>query len=322
MRHRIVKRTYKKDDISFALLIFDNGDYIPVGGNEIDEISISLYDKLILENDELCAFAESGFLKVRIQEKPKMIYFDPLVYNPKQYKANRKTYLENRLSMEGGLKGIRFFDENNWHTTVFGNIVAKIEGNFMCLQFVPKPFVEAYESEEHTVYLNNIKKSLIRSIELDFENCESFTVYSNEILDIDLKLKDELAWSSHDYCRIVENGHITLKIDYKIGYRQMHFLDDYNRKVSRKTLERRLCGKKNSAIHDICHLYINYLYAGFGTRRRECLEIEDIKPDEEIEELERQEDETGIEHYYFEGGRCERQSDGSIMITFGNSAKK
>lgn len=171
------------------------------------------------------------------------------------------------------------------------------------------------------MYLNSIKKSLIRNIKLDFENCETFTVYSDEIREIHLNLKQELSWSSHDYCRVVKDGYMVLKFDDDTGYRQMNFLDDYNGKVSRKELERRLCGKKGSAIHDICHLYVNYLYSGFGTRGCECLEIEDIKSDEELEKLEMLEEKTGIEHYYFEGGKCKRQADGTILITFGKKIK-
>lgn len=315
--YKVPKKVYHKDEISYALIIFDNGDYIPVSGAEIDDVFIKLYDKLMLVRDELCAVAESGILKLSIQKKPKMIYTSALVYNSKQYKTDRKNYIKNRLVTEGGSIGICFFNENNWHTTVFGNVISKIENDTICLEYIPKPFTESYESNDHVVYLNNIKKSLIRSIELDFENCEGFTVYSDEILEIHLNLKKELAWSSHDYCRVVKDGYIVLKLNDDMDYRQMHFLDDYNGKVSRKILERRLCSKKGSSIHDICHLYINYLYSGFGTRSCECLEIEDIKSDEDIEKMEMQEEKTGIEPYYFEGGKSKRQADGTILITFG-----
>lgn len=312
--YKVPKKVYCKNDISYAMLIFDNGDYIPISGAEIDDISIRLYDKLILERDKLCAVAESGFLKLNIQEKPKLVYSNALVYNPKQYKMGRKTYIENRLDTEGGLIGIRFFDKNNWHTTVFGNIVPKIQNSVICLEYIPKPFAEAYESNEHVVYLNNIKKSLIRSISLDFENCESFTVYSAEILELQLNFKKELAWSSCDYCRVIRNGYIILKIDDDMSDRQMEIFFDRNGKVSRKMLERRLCGKKGNTVHDICRLYVNYLHSGLGLRECECLEIEDIRSGKE---LEKQEEETGMEYDYFEGGKCRRQADGTIYITFG-----
>lgn len=320
--YKAPKKVYHKDDISFALLLFDNGDYIPISGAEIDDISVRLYDKLILAGDKLCAAAESGVMKLNLQKKPKMIYADAFVYDPKQFKTDRKSYIENRLNTEGGLIGIRFFDENNFHTTVFGNIISKTENHTICLEYIPKPFFEPYASYDHVVYLNRIKKSLIRSIELDFENCEGFAVYSHEIVEIHLNLKKELELSGCDYCRVIKDGYIVLKLDDDMDYRQMFFLDNYNGKVSRKTLERRLCGKKGSAVHDICHLYINYLYSGFGTRSCECLEVEDIKPDEEIEELEKKEEETGRDHYYFEGGKCRRQEDGTIRITFGKKENK
>ena len=318
--YKVAKKIYRKNEILSALLVFDNGDYIPIVGTEIDDVSVRLYDKLILENDELCAVAESGFLKLSIQEKPKKLHTEALVYNPEQYHLNRKLYIENRLKTEGGLIGIRFIFENNWHTTVFGMIVPKIEDGTVYLEYLPKPFPEPYEHSDHVVYLNTIKKSLIRSIELDFENCESFTVYCTEILDIHLNLKQELAWSSHDYYRVVKDGYIVLKIEDDSN-RQINFLDDYSGRASRKILERRLCGKNGHAIHDICHLYIRYMYSGFGKRNRECLEIEDIRSDEEIEEMERKEA-AGIGCCFFAGGKCTRQTDGTILITFGKNKKE
>ena len=37
--------------------------------------------------------------------------------------------------------------------------------------------------------------------------------------------------------------------------------------------------------------------------------------------MEKQEEKTGIEHYYFEGGKSKRQADGTILITFGKKNK-
>lgn len=320
MIHRIAKKTYRKEDISFAKLLFDNGEIVPVSGEEIEEISIRLYDKLILENDVLCAVAESGLLKLCIQEKPhKSFTYDMFVYNPKKYRINRKLYLENRL-VEGELRGIRFYNKNRWHTTVFGNIVAKAEDNLMCLQYVPKSFAESCESDEHIVQLNNIRKSLIESVDIDFENCEGFTIYPSEIIDIDIKLDDKLKWSSHDYCRVIKNGHITLKIDGEISYRHVSLMGIRKGKVGRRKLERRLCGTKDSVFHNICHLYINYTPEGYGLDRRECLMIEDIRFNDE-NDLGKQEDDYDIDYNDYVGGKCERQPDGSIKIKFGKSRK-
>lgn len=138
--YKVPKKVYHKDEISYALIIFDNGDYIPVSGAEIDDVFIKLYDKLMLVRDELCAVAESGILKLSIQKKPKMIYTSALVYNSKQYKTDRKNYIKNRLVTEGGSIGIRFFNENNWHTTVFGNVISKIENDTIYLEYIPKTF--------------------------------------------------------------------------------------------------------------------------------------------------------------------------------------
>lgn len=48
---------------------------------------------------------------------------------PNNIKRIEKTISKNRLVTEGGSIGIRFFNENNWHTTVFGNMISKIEND-------------------------------------------------------------------------------------------------------------------------------------------------------------------------------------------------
>lgn len=315
--YTVAKKVYKKEDIAYIEVVFDNGDFVPLGGEEILDISIRLYDKLILENNEFCAFAESGLLKLKLQKSPKDLYFDFNFFNYKEYKKNRLEYIKNRLSVVGGIKCIKFFNDNNCHTTVCGNIIAETDGDYLSMRFMSKPIDEPYESENHKISLNNITRSQIRSVLLDFENCDSFSIYANEILDMQLNFDDKL--SSFDYSRVIKSGFIKLRLSEDNGYREMHFYED-RKKITQKKLEQRLCGKNESEIHDICHLYINYGYTGYGTRRVECLTVNDIKSDEEIAHLEALEEENCIEYYCFEGGRATRLQKGAILITFGTSA--
>lgn len=315
--YTVAKKVYKKEDIAYIEVVFDNGDFVPLGGEEILDISIRLYDKLILENNEFCAFAESGLLKLKLQKSPKDLYFDFNFFNYKEYKKNRLEYIKNRLSVVGGIKCIKFFNDNNCHTTVCGNIIAETDGDYLSMRFISKPIDEPYESENHKISLNNITRSQIRSVLLDFENCDSFSIYANEILDMQLNFDDKL--SSFDYSRVIKSGFIKLRLSEDNGYREMHFYED-RKKITQKKLEQRLCGKNESEIHDICHLYINYGYTGYGTRRNECLTVNDIKSDEEIAHLEALEEENCIEYYCFEGGRATRLQKGAILITFGTSA--
>lgn len=315
--YTVAKKVYKKEDIAYIEVVFDNGDFVPLGGEEILDISIRLYDKLILENNEFCAFAESGLLKLKLQKSPKDLYFDFNFFNYKEYKKNRLEYIKNRLSVVGGIKCIKFFNDNNCHTTVCGNIIAESDGDYLSMRFISKPIDEPYESENHKISLNNITRSQIRSVLLDFENCDSFSIYANEILDMQLNFDDKL--SSFDYSRVIKSGFIKLRLSEDNGYREMHFYED-RKKITQKKLEQRLCGKNESEIHDICHLYINYGYTGYGTRRKECLTVNDIKSDEEIAHLEALEEENCIEYYCFEGGNATRLQKGAILITFGTSA--
>ena len=90
-----------------------------------------------------------------------------------------------------------------------------------------------------------------------------------------------------------------------------------------KQIERRVCGKKGFELHDICHLYIEYDYAGSGFYRRECLEINDLRSEEEFTEIEKLEEKEGREFApYFLGGYAEKVDKDIILITFGEIALK
>lgn len=313
----VAKKVYKKEDIAYIEVVFDNGDFVPLSGDEILDISIRLYDKLILENNEFCAFAESGLIKLKLIESPKELYSKKCIFNYKEFNENRLEYIKNRLSIVGGIKCIKFFNKNNFHTTVCGNIIAETDGDYLFMRFMSKPIDEPYESENHKISLNNITRSQIRSVLLDFENCDSFSIYANEILDMQLNFDESL--DDYNYSRVIKSGFIKLRLSEDNGYREMHFYED-RKKITQKKLEQRLCGKNESEMHDICHLYINYGYTGYGTRRKECLTVNDIKSDEVIAQLEALEDETDGFYYSFEAGRATRLSNGVILITFGTSA--
>ena len=188
------------------------------------------------------------------------------------------------------------------------------------LKFLCQPNFGSSDSENNEVLLNPIGKSIIESIHLDFENCEDFTIYDDEIIDIQLEFESELVWGSDDLLRNVKSGFIKCKLDQEIDYRKINLFDDG--KITLKKLEQRLCGKKGQAMHDICHLYIDYKYYGFGSKRTECIEVEDIRPEEELERLEKLEEEGKYDFSCdFIGGACKRQEDGALIITFGKNAE-
>ncbi len=211
------------------------------------------------------------------------------------------------------------FDENNWQDTLFGNIAGEMEGKFLTLKFLSQPNFGSSDSDYNVISLNPIGKSIIKSIKFDFENCEDYSIYKDEIQDIQLEFEKELVWGAGDLFRSIKSGYIKFKFDEKKDYRRVHFLD--GGKFMIKQLEQRLCGKKGQAQHDVCHLYIDYDYAGFGSSRTECIEVEDIRPDEELERLEKLEEEREYVFDDYVGGYCKKQSDGTLIITFGKNAE-
>lgn len=313
------KKKFDKKNVSFMYVLFDNGDYISINGSEVIDLKISLYDRLIWNERGVCPVAESGFIKLKINKINQAIYREVFLYNEKEYKKDRIAYIQNRCVKEGGITCVRFFDKNNWHDTICGNIVGELDGEFLVLKFLSQPNFGPSGSENNEVLLNSISKSMIRSIDLDFENCESYTIYRNEILDIQLEFESELVWGAGDLFRSVKSGFIKCKLDQEIDCnRQVHFLSDG--KVTIKKLEQRLCGRKGQAEHDICHLYIDYEYVA-GAKCTECVEVEDVRSDEELERLEKLEEEGSFIFDDYIGGYCKKCENGTLLITFGKNAE-
>ena len=82
-----------------------------------------------------------------------------------------------------------------------------------------------------------------------------------------------------------------------------------------------MCWKGIQSDHDICHLYVTYDYQGYFSRRTECIETRDIRSDEELERIEKMEETGDYLFYEYIGGYCKKQTDGSIIITFGKNAE-
>lgn len=96
-------------------ILFDNGDYFTIKGNEVLDISLKLEDKLIAVDSSyhkcftLVVF--SGFIKLYLKYKD--CRDDKLLYNVKEYNKNRILYIKNRLLNEGSVRCVKIYDENN-----------------------------------------------------------------------------------------------------------------------------------------------------------------------------------------------------------------
>ena len=314
------KKKFKKQDIDLIYLYFDNGDYLSLYGSEIADVRLKLYDRLIWGGRGACPVAQSGYIKLKIG-KINENHESAFLYNAEQYAKDRKSYIENRCVKEGGIKCVSLFDKDNWQNNIYGNIGASADGEFLTLQFYGVAGGGSSDGDKCAIYLNDISKSLIKSINLDFENCEDFTVYNSEIEDIDLRFERELAWGSDELFRKIESGFIKLKLDKDIDFRRTEFLGHHKSKTL-KELEKRLCPNSDISTHDICHLYIEYDYSGFGARRVECVEIEDIRSDEQLERVEKLEEEGDGGFEDFIGGYCKKCDDGTYVILFGKNAEE
>lgn len=315
------KMKYTKNEVSFMYVFFENGDFLEIKGSEIINFSINVYDKLIRSHKGYNPVVASGYFKLKICNKPKFVQSSHSLYNDADFKKDRKSYIENRCTNESRITEIWLFNSNNWHKVLHCELKAKMDGDFLLFEFIPQPQMGAYQSENHYVNVGNVKKEDIHHIDLDFENCESFVVYNDEIEEVNINFDDQLKWGSGDLCRKALGGYIKIKLDKGFLPRQ-NCLFGNEKGLKNIDFERRLCGKKGEDIHDICHLYIDYYHAGYGgIQASECVEVDDAKTAEELEELEKKEEQTGETYYYYEGGYCKKTKDGSIIIAFGISAK-
>lgn len=320
MQYTISKNFFREKDTEFLYVFFENGDYISLSGTELKAYAVNLYDKLVRYDNGFCAVAESGFIRLKIQNQVDFCYNGCFLHDPEAYEQDRKKYIENRCVNESRITEIRLFDRNHWHYTLLGNCRATMNGAYLQLEFVPQPQMGKASSTEHCVCLGDVKTEAVSHIDLDFENCESFYVYDKEISDIHLEFEKELEWGSDKLYRKIRGGYIKLKLRKCYNTRSNHLYDDKN--LKKRDFERRLCGKKGFAHHDICHLYVHYNGTGFGASVSECIVPDDMKSDEDIDRLERKENETGNLCYRFESGYSKKLKDGTIILTFGKGAKR
>lgn len=317
-KYTVEKKVFDKKEVKSIDVFLDNGSYFEVDERklkEVEEISLKLYDKLYCEKD-YCPVAESGCIKIKVAKKTRAA-FEKLICGEKRDNPDR----ENGKPPIG-IKCIRLFDENNWNFTIYGNIVSETAEGSLTFRFIPKAIAEPADSAEHFIYLNDVTLSTIDNIKLDFENCDSFTIYDSEIIEIHLEMDEKLKWGSCDYSRKLKGGYIEIKLRKDITWRDIGvFFQSSEEKITLKTLKRRLlCYHKKAGTHDLCHLYIQYNYEDFASRV-ECIDIDDIRSEEELERLYELEEE-GEGYVDFVGGYSKKLDDGAIGVAFGKDAKK
>ena len=133
----------------------------------------------------------------------------------------------------------------------------------MILSFQENKAYGSYDKEYHTVNACNLTKSVVEKIGLDFENCDGFDIYAEEIQEMNINFEKELQWNSSCFGREIINGFIRLKLNKKLEWRHVNVYNCNEKIPNIKKLERRLCGKGLDDC-DICHLYVEYVLKMMG----------------------------------------------------------
>ena len=320
---KVKKKVFDAQEVKFIRVVFDNGEFIPFASNEIADMNVRLYDRLVIHNNDICPVAESGAIELNVSKRIDYAFDSAIVYDVDAYEKDRVAYIKNRFA-QGGISYVMLFNDDNWHRSLHGNIVAESEGKNSVIKFVPIPNFGASGGEYNTICLNDIELKDISKIHIDFENCDSFTVYDSEIESMNIVLRDKLDWNSHDYCRVIESGYIEICFDEMFSGRQANiYFNDPHKIASIKKLKKRLCGKDRIEAHDICHLYITYQYNGYGFANEECLEVPEIFDESELRrryEIEDNQSTDSVDCYF--GGYARRTKYNTVLITFGKNAKK
>ena len=320
MEYTIKKTNFNNKYTKYMYVFFENGDYVSIDGSELLKNTVNVYDKLVRHHKGFCAVAQSGCIELKIKERNPDKYSRVFLHNPQSFYADRKEYIERRCLKESRVTEIWFFDKLNWHYELLGNFNVEADGKILRINALPQPHMGDSLSDKHKISLGEIRKEDILRIDLDFENCESFTVFSREIEEIGLVFDKKLVLGSSEFYRRVKDGFIILKLKNDIHTRNCFLFNE--KKLKRKDLERRLCGKIGSSTLDICHLYVDFYHAGYGCAFEECLELDDLKPQKEIDRLIKREKDDASIYYSFESGYAKLLKNRTIILTFGKNAEK
>ncbi len=321
MEYTINKTNFSKKKTKRLCILFDNGDYVSVDGTELESLSVNTYDRLVRHNKGFCAVAESGVIEFTIKGQNPDKYSWDFLYDPQEFFENRKEYIEQRCLKENGIAGIRFYDKLNWHHDLLGSFQVEKKGNILRLVVLPQPQMGGAASAENKIRLGDVCPDDVRRIDLDFENCEGFPVYDDEIKEINLLFEKNLVWGSSEFNRKLKGGYIRLKLKKRFNSRRSYFLSD-KKDLKRKDFERRLCGREGFSTHDICHLYICFYHISSCDALTECIEVDEIKPSNEVDRFIKKEENDDGFYYEFESGYAQKLKDGTIFLTFGSDAKK
>ena len=304
--YKYYKKEINKKEIDELEIYFDNGDFFKIKKYEIKDYNISLSDKLLWIENTIHRAVAKGVVKLKIAETKVTKYQDAQVFNMKEFIKDRKGVMERRC-LDGGIAFIALINKYNNCFRLYGDIIAKVQDGYLIIEFLES---EKYPNNNpySSIMLDNFRKKDIYVLDLVFENCEELSLYQNEIIDINIKFKENLVGVFSELQRVIEAGYIKIKLDEDHVKRTNGWFEDTNNKY----FEKRICGK-GTALHDICHLNIKFDY-WTSLSREEYIEIDDIRyiPSSDV---------VGKPRGYFYGGYAKIDKDGVMTITFGKNSR-
>lgn len=304
-------------EVEFIYVIFSNGSHIELRKEEIIDFDFAFYDELIMHNDEFIKKAFNGYITLDISNRDNKFKRSL----EKSFEVGkRKQEIENILLNDNNVTRLRFFNENNYSEYVQGNFVTSKKGDKIKISAVPDTFEHNHEEKHFFVKIPDYKIDDILSINFDFENCEHFTIYNDEIKEYKLNFNEKLLGGvGFNFKRQLKGGYIKVKLNYTCNRSGLIFvLKDEEGKyeygdeapTTKERIIKRL--KIYGDEHNICHLYIRYNGEGYGTPLEECISIRDIR-DIDFDKISDDElDEMG----WFVGGHVKILSKDTFIIFF------
>ncbi len=311
----------KKEGIRAIAVNFTNGDYLEFSGEEILEFSPLLCDKLqVFADDGICFTAGGGMIKIKPTDNIRAKGRTAFLQDFDAFCKGESDYIEDRCTMLGEISHLELFDENCWRMALYGKIAAKKENG--CLIFAYEENGDTSSDDGYIYLADTVDKDNMIYIDFDFDNCEMFTVFLEEIADMSLKLSDTLVWNGGSFIRSIETGFLSVRIDKELSSERANRLRSRERDAF--ALKKRLCSRFADGAHDLVNLYIEHPY---GNPRQECIKIIDPRPEEFLTSLydlyDREDmEEDDLPAPIFIGGYAKYLKDKTIVITLGKEAKR
>ena len=304
------KSFVKKNELDSIMVVLDNGEYFTLHKKEVVDYNLVFLDKLMWFDCCACPVAKSGYIKLRINNKPE--YNLGLLHSYKECRMYKKGFIEQKILDDCRVVSFIFTDKCGDDYGVLGNYKASLEDDCIVIRVVENDDV-SFQSNKFSIQLNPIRRPFIEKIKFKFDGEDSFEVFQEEIEDIQLTFDDELIGCGNGYIRSLKTGYIRLSLTSDIIDRKIELYDG-RKNHKKKHLENKLV-KKGKKMCTITDLYINYNQDYIRIRDVERIDVKSIPISRNgFIDCEIDGDLVG---YAYISGFCERIDKNTIVIRLG-----